>query len=56
MNKEKQIKSYWDRIGKLEERIQELSRRNLNYSGEVTKRKSLLTNVKRLEKEKNNEN
>ena len=50
MNKEEQIKSYWYRIGKLEERIEELARKNVGYSVEEKRRKSLLTNVKRLEK------
>jgi hypothetical protein len=50
MEKQKQIKAYWNRIGKIEEKIQELARRNLDYSAETHKRKSLLTNVKRLEK------
>ena len=52
MKIEEQIKSYWERIGKVEERIQELARKGLDYSAETNKRKSLLTNIKRLEKEK----
>jgi DNA repair exonuclease SbcCD ATPase subunit len=51
MDKQKQIKAYWDRIGKIEDKIQELARKNLDYSTETHKRKSLLTNVKRLESE-----
>jgi len=50
MNKKEQIKSYWDRINKVEERIGELSGKGASFSAEVQKRKSLLNNVKRLEK------
>lgn len=50
MEKQEQIKSYWNRIGKIEERIQELANKGLDYSAETHKRKSLLTNVRRLEK------
>jgi len=48
MEKQEQIKAYWNRIRKIEERIQELARRNLDYSIEIHKRKSLLTNIKRI--------
>ena len=51
MNEEEQIKSYWLRINKIEERIEELNKKGLGYLIEFYKRKSLLTNVKRLEKE-----
>ena len=51
MNKKEQIKTYWIRINKIEERIDELSRKGVDYLVETNKRKSLLTNVKRLEKE-----
>ena len=50
MNIKEQIKAYWDRIGKIEERISELSKKGLDYSTEVVKRKSLLSNIKFLEK------
>ena len=50
MDKKEQIKSYWNRINKVEERIGELSGKGASYSAEVQKRKSLLNNVKRLEK------
>jgi archaellum component FlaC len=50
MDKKEQIKSYWDRINKIEERIGELSGKGAGFSAEVQKRKSLLNNVKRLEK------
>jgi hypothetical protein len=51
MEKQEQIKIYWNRINKIEERIEELARKGLSYGVETQKRKSLLTNVKRLEKE-----
>lgn len=52
MNKSEQIKYYWQRINKIEERIEELANKGSDYSIETKKRKSLLTNVKRLEREK----
>ena len=53
MKTKEQIKSYWNRINKIESRIEELNRKGLNYSVETHKRKSLLNNVKRLEKNNN---
>ena len=54
MKTKEQIKSYWNRINKIESRIEELNRKGLNYSVETHKRKSLLNNVKRLEKKNEN--
>ncbi|MBU0958249.1 MAG: hypothetical protein KKF56_05580 [Nanoarchaeota archaeon] len=48
--KEQQIENYWNRINKLEGRIEELSLKGVDYSIETKKRKSLLQNVKRLDK------
>ena len=48
MEKLIQIRRYWDRIGKIEERIEELAGKGVDYSIETKKRKSLLNNVKRL--------
>jgi hypothetical protein len=50
MEKQEQIKAYWNRINKIEERIEELARKGLSYGVETQKRKSLITNVRRLEK------
>jgi phage terminase large subunit len=48
MKKEEQIKSYWERINKLEKRIEELSNKGASHLIEDKKRMSLLQNVKRL--------
>ena len=53
MKTKEQIKSYWNRINKIESRIEELNKKGLDYSVETYKRKSLLNNVKRLEKNNN---
>jgi hypothetical protein len=53
MNKQEQVKYYWQRIDKQERRIEELANRGLSYHYEMQKRKSLLNNVKRLENEQN---
>ena len=50
MNKKEQIKAYWSRISKIEERIDDLAKKGSSYNTEVNKRKSLINNVKRLEK------
>ncbi len=50
--KETKIKGYWGRIDKIEHRIEELSQRGADYSGEMIKRKSLLQNVRRIEKKR----
>ena len=44
------IKYYWQRISDIEKRIEELSNKGVNYSIEIQKRKSLLNNVRRLER------
>lgn len=49
--KQEQIKAYWIRINKIEKRIEELANKGVNYLEETNKRKSLLNNVKRLEKD-----
>ena len=42
------INAYWKRISTIEARIFDLSRKGVDYSVEVKKRKSLLENVFRL--------
>ena len=47
------IEGLWNRIDKVESRIEELNKKGLDYYSETHKRKSLLNNVKRLERKKN---
>ena len=49
---EEKIKAYWIRINEIEERIQKLSNKGVDYFAEEVKRKSLINNVRRLEREK----
>ena len=50
MAKNEIIKAYWIKINKIEEKIHKLNMKGLDYTIEEPKRKSLLNNVKRLEK------
>lgn len=49
MNIKSQIKSYWERISKIESHIEELANRGINYSIESNKRKEMIKNVKHIE-------
>jgi len=51
---EEEIKSYQNRISVLEEKIEALAQKKLNYSPEMRKRKILIQKIKKLEDEKNN--
>jgi hypothetical protein len=43
------IESYWQRINNIEEKIEYLARKGINYSFEMQKRKVLLRNVKQIQ-------
>ena len=43
---ERRISNYWIRIGKIEERIQDLDNHDMSWNEEMRKRKSLLNNIK----------
>jgi hypothetical protein len=50
ITEEMKSKYYWQRINDIEARIEELANRGVPYYIETKKRKSLLNNVRRLEK------
>lgn len=52
MNKERQIKAYYERMDKLAIKIEDLANKNQPYHIEQNKWKSMYENVRRLIKEK----